>query len=197
MKLLLASFALALFISPSPATDTKNAAAPLSQPAVLEVLFPPDSRGRDYDDVRTYLLSKSSPAFPLISGAVIRVDWSDFDLGDTKSGVHTKYDFKIVDDLIAPWINAGKYANLVLHTTPYGGNVCPPSGSGSNGQNGVNNCAMPPWMWTALGESNYTTCDGAQTPNFQSSVYVKNYQAGMQALIEHYASNPGVGYIRV
>jgi hypothetical protein len=56
---------------------------------------------------------------------------------------------------------------------------------------------MPPWMWTALGESNYVNCDGARAPNFMSSAYVKNYQAAMAALVEHYASNAGVGYIRV
>jgi hypothetical protein len=177
--------------------SARTEAAPVSGPPVLEVLFPPAPGSRDFEDVQTYLLSKSSPAFPLISGAVIRVDWSDFDLGDSKSGTHTKYDFHIVDELIAPWIDAGKFANLVLHTTPYGGNNCPPRGSGSNGQNGIGNCAMPPWMWTALGESNYTNCDNAQTPNFMSTVYVKNYQAAMRALVEHYASNPGVGYIRI
>jgi hypothetical protein len=198
MKFLLASLAVALFLNPSPSGDSKSAAAPVAGQPVLEVLFPPsDPRGRDYDDVQTNLLSKSSPAFPLISGAVIRVDWSDFDLGDAKSGTHTKYDFRIVDEAIAPWIAAGKFANLVLHTTPYGGSVCPPRGMGSNGQNGIGNCAMPPWMWTALGESNYTTCDNAQTPNFMSSAYVKNYQAAMATLVEHYASNSGVGYIRV
>ena len=196
MKSLLASLFLVWFLVPTPAPDS-NAAAPLSGPPALQVLFPPEPHSRNWDDVQTFLLSKSSPAFPLITGAVLRVDWSDFDLGDPKTGTHTKYDFKIVDEIIAPWISAGKFANLVMHSTPYGGNFCPPSGSGSNGQNGVNNCAMPPWMWTALGDSNYTTCDGAQTPNFMSSVYVKNYQAAMQALIEHYASNPGVGYIRV
>lgn len=198
MKLFLVSLALALFLAPAPSGGAKSPGAPVSGQPVLEVLFPPtDSRGRDYDDVQTYLLSKSSPAFSLISGAVIRVDWSDFDLGDTKSGTHTKYDFKIVDEAIAPWISAGKFANLVLHTTPYGGNNCPPRGMGSNGQNGIGNCAMPPWMWAALGESNYVTCDGARTPNFMSSAYVKNYQAAIAALVEHYASNPGVGYIRV
>jgi hypothetical protein len=198
MKLLLASLALAFFLSPAPVGEAKSPAAPVVQPAVLEVLFPPPpTRRREFDDVQTYLLSKSSPAFPLISGAVIQVDWSDFDLGDASTGAHTKYDFRIVDELIAPWISAGKYANLVLHTTPYGGRQCPPSGSGSNGLEGVGNCAMPPWMWTALGESNFTNCDGAQTPNYMSSAYMKNYQAAMQALIEHYASNPGIGYIRV
>lgn len=194
MKLVLAS--LALLLASAPADNSH--AAPLTGTPALEVLFPPtNSNARDYEDVQTYLLSKSSPAFPLISGAVIRVDWSDFDLGDAKSGTHTKYDFKIVDDAIAPWIAAGKFANIVLHTTPYGGNVCPPHGPGSNGQEGIGNCAMPRWMWTALGESNFTTCDGAQVPNFMSSAYVTNYQAAMQALIEHYASTDGVGYIRV
>jgi hypothetical protein len=200
MRLLVALLALSLLLTPltpSPAGEAKSPAAPVVQPAVLEVLFPPPPSRRDFEDVQTYLLSKSSPAFPLISGAVIQVDWSDFDIGDAATGTHTKYDFKIVDDLIAPWISAGKYANLVLHSTPYGGRQCPPTGSGSNGRDGVGNCAMPPWMWTALGESDVTTCDGAQTANFMSSVYMKNYQAAMAELIKHYASNPGVGYIRV
>ena len=199
MKLLLASLAAALLLSANPGgIDSPQSAAPLSGPPVLEVLFPPSNPNqRDYQDVQTYLLNKNSPAFPLISGAVIRVDWSDFDLGDAKSGTHTKYDFKIVDDAIAPWIAAGKYANIVLHSTPYGGLTCPPRGSGSNGQDGIGNCAMPQWMWTALGESNYVHCDGAQVPNFMSTVYVTNYQEAMRALIGHYASNPGVGYIRV
>lgn len=195
MKLFLASLGIALLLSPPPSADSK--AAPTTGGPVLEVLFPPGPGGRDYEDVQSYLLSKSSPAYPLISGAVIRVDWSDFDLGDVKSGTHTKYDFRIVDELIAPWIGAGKFANLVLHSLPYGGNRCPPRGSGSNGEENAGNCAMPPWMWTALGESNYVTCDGARSPNFMSTAYVKNYQAAMAALIEHYSSNPGVGYIRV
>src|SRR5271165_2859059 len=198
MKLLLASLAAALLLSSNPRGADKPAAAPLAGTPALEVLFPPTNPNqRNYADVQTYLLSKTSPAFPLISGAVIQVDWSDFDLGDAKSGTHTKYDFKIVDDAIAPWIAAGKYANIVLHSTPYGGLTCPPRGSGSNGQDGVGNCAMPPWMWTALGESNYVHCDGAQVPNFMSNAYVTNYQAAMRTLIEHYASTPGVGYIRL
>ena len=152
MKIFLAALALAAVLAPPPASDS-HAGAPIASGApVLEVLFPPTSSQRDYADVQTYLLDKSSPAYPLISGAVIRVDWSDFDYGDAKVGTHTKYDFKIVDDAIAPWIAAGKFANIVLHSTPYGGNTCPQHGVGSNGQEGVGNCAMPPWMWTALGD---------------------------------------------
>ncbi|MGA8431143.1 MAG: hypothetical protein WB729_15070 [Candidatus Sulfotelmatobacter sp.] len=165
----------------------------------FEVLFPPTSpKQRDYDDVQNYLLNKSAKAFPYISGAVLRVDWSDFDLGDASTGKHTRYDFKIIDDAIAPWIAAGKTANLVLHTTPYGGPPsCPGNGSGSHGQSGVGNCAMPAWMWTALGNSNYITCDGAQAPNFFADAFQSNYEAAIKALTEHYAQNKSVSYIRV
>jgi hypothetical protein len=165
----------------------------------LEVFFPPtDPRHPDYNDVQRYLLSKSSPAFPLISGAVIRVDWSDFDLGDAAAGTHTRYDFRLVDEMIAPWLAAGKTANLVLHSVPYGAPPnCPRQGSGSNGESGTGNCAMPAWMWTALGSANYVTCDRAQAPNFFSSAFQTNYQAAIAALVKHYAGNAGVGYIRV
>src|SRR5215813_7912652 len=122
MKSFLAVLALSLFLSsPNGADQQKDRrpAAPLSGPPALVVMFPPtESNQREYDDVQKYLLNKSSKAFPYISGAVIKVDWSDFDYGDTKSGTHTKYDFKIIDEAIAPWINAGKYASLVVHTSP-------------------------------------------------------------------------------
>ena len=165
----------------------------------LEVLFPPTSaQQRDFDDVQNVLLNKSSRAFAYISGAVLRVDWSDFDLGDAATGKHTRYDFKIVDDAIAPWIAAGKTANLVVHTTPYGGPPsCPGNGSGSHGQSGVGNCAMPAWMWTALGASNFVTCDGAQAPNFFADTFQSNYEAAIKALTEHYEQNKRVSYIRV
>jgi hypothetical protein len=171
----------------------------LTHSVSLEVLFPPTSpQQRDYDDVQNVLLNKSSRAFPYISGAVIRVDWSDFDLGDASAGKHARYDFKIVDDAIAPWNAAGKTANLVLHTTPYGGPPsCPGSGSGSHGQSGRGNCAMPAWMWTALGASNYVTCDGAQAPNFFADAFQSNYGAAIKALTEHYAQNKSVSYIRI
>jgi len=169
-----------------------------SHAVALEVFFPPtEPRHPDYADVQKFLLDKSSPAFPLISGAVIRVEWSDFDLGDSSSGTHSRYDFKLVDEMIEPWIAAGKTANLVLHATPYGSPPnCPQHRSGSHGQSGTGNCAMPAWMWTALGESNYTTCDNAQTPNFFASAFQKNYQAAIAALVKHYAGNPKVTYIR-
>jgi hypothetical protein len=112
----------------------------------LQVLFPPQSGGTDYSSVQTYLMTN-----PVVAGTVIDVDWSDFDIGNATAGTHTNYDFTITDTAIQPWIQAGKTVNLVLQNTTYGGSGCPQTGIGSNGSVG-SNCAMPPWMWTALSQ---------------------------------------------
>ena len=111
----------------------------------LQVLFPPQPGNTDYAAVQQYLMTN-----PAVTGAVIDVDWSDMDLGNTSAGTHASYDFTITDAAIQPWIAAGKTVNLVFQNTTYGGgNNCPSTGIGSNGSIG-NNCAMPPWMWTVL-----------------------------------------------
>ena len=111
----------------------------------LQVLFPPQPGNTDYSAVQQYLMSN-----PAVTGAVIDVDWSDMDLGNTVSGTHTAYDFTITDAAIQPWIAAGTKVNLVFQNTTYGGGSnCPANGIGSNGSVGPN-CAMPPWMWILL-----------------------------------------------
>lgn len=111
----------------------------------LEVLFPPQVGDADYAAVQQYLMSN-----PAVSGVVIAVDWSDVDLGDASTGTHTAYDFTISDAIIKPWLAAGKTVNLVFQNTTYGGGTtCPSTGTGSNGNVG-NNCAIPPWVWSAL-----------------------------------------------
>jgi hypothetical protein len=104
--------------------------------ASMQVLFPDPT----VSDIGTYLMTN-----PAVTGAVISVDWSDIE--PTTAG---SFDWTITDAAIAPWINSGKQVNLVLQNTTYGGNNCPASGIGSNGQSGTGNCAMPPWMWTVL-----------------------------------------------
>jgi hypothetical protein len=111
----------------------------------VQVLFPPQSGTPNYSAVQQYLMSN-----PAVTGAVIDVDWSDFDIGNTTAGTHATYDFTIPDAVIQPWIAAGKKVNLVFQNTTYAGtSTCPTTGTGSNGSVG-SNCAMPPWMWTAL-----------------------------------------------
>lgn len=104
----------------------------------VQVLFPPQSTGTDYSAVQNYLMNN-----PDVTGAVISVEWSDIEPSQGS------FNFAITDAVIAPWIAAGKQVNLVFENTTYGGNGCPPSGIGSNGNVG-SNCAMPSWMWTAL-----------------------------------------------
>jgi hypothetical protein len=109
--------------------------------ATMQVLFPPSGPGApDYAPVQAYLMNN-----PSVSGAVIAVEWSDFDLGNGR------YDFTMIDNTLQPWINAGKKVNLVLHNTSYGSSFCPGSGAGSKGTV-ASNCAVPGWMWTALAQ---------------------------------------------
>ncbi len=111
----------------------------------LQVLFPPQQGNPDYAAVQQYLMTNSA-----VTGVVIDVDWSDIDLGNVTTGAHTSYSFAITDAVIQPWIAAGKTVNLVFQNTTYGGGSnCPATSIGSNGSVG-SNCAMPPWMWTAL-----------------------------------------------
>jgi len=111
----------------------------------VQLLFPPQSGNPDYAAVQQYLLTNSA-----VSGVVIDVDWSDIDIGSTPAGTHSSYSFSIPDAAIQPWITAGKTVNLVFQNTTYGGgSSCPATGLGSNGTVG-SNCAIPPWIWTAL-----------------------------------------------
>ena len=43
--------------------------------------------------------------------------------------------------------------------------------------------------------TNYTTCDGQRVPNWQSSLFISNYQPAIKAVVQHYG--PSVGYIRL
>ncbi len=112
---------------------------------MLQVLFPPPQGNPDYAAVQQYLATN-----PAVSGVVIDVDWSDIDIGNASAGTHTNYSFNISDTSIQPWIVAGKTVNLVFQNTTYGGGSnCPATGTGSDGSVG-SNCAIPPWIWTAL-----------------------------------------------
>ncbi len=186
---------------------TADAAAPDSGGATdggpinsgVQVLFPPPLGNPAYAAVQTYLMESSSPAFPHVGGVVIEVNWSDIDLGS--AGAHTGYDFTIPDAAAAAWMSAGKTVHFVLQNTTYGGTNCPATGPGSHGTSGIGNCAMPAWVWTALTSANYTTCgtgtSAQQVPNFRAPTFVTAYQGAIAALLQHYASNPSVGYVRI
>ena len=159
----------------SAADSRKSASASISViPAVsLQVLFPPMRPRQAYSsDVRTYLMNNSA-----VSGAILAVQWSTVDKGP---GVIPQYDWSGIDADIQQWLNAGKKVNLVvwaISDTP------------------VNN-AMPQYVWNDLGTANQTTCSGQQIPNYFNSAFQVPYQQFMRQVVQHYAQNPGIGYIR-
>lgn len=180
----------------SVADTTKSASASISVIASvtakvsLEVLFPPTSANtQDYKSVQTYLMNN-----PIVSGGNLAVEWGMIDQGPTAS---TQYDWNSIDSAMAPWIAAGKKVNLIVWA------VSDSSGSTCNNgtTNTTGNCAIPPYVWTALGSSNATSCatqyGTQQIPNYMDRAgFQLPYQQFMANVIQKYGSNPNIGYIR-
>ena len=163
----------------SVADPTKSAsanisvAAPVVSMVSLEVLFAPMYPAQPYyKDVQTYLVHN-----PVVSGVNLIVPWSDVDQGP---GVNPQYDWSSFDNAMQPWVAAGKKVNLIVWTI----------------SDGTTNTAMPQYVWTNLGAGNVATCDGQQIPNYFSPAFQLPYQAFMAAVIQHYGSNPAIGYVR-
>jgi hypothetical protein len=156
----------------------------------LEVLFPPtNTRSSDFKSVETYLMSN-----PAVSGGNLAVEWGMIDQGPSSN---PQYNWNAIDDAIAPWIAAGKKVNLIVWA-----NSDSTSSPCSNGEtNTTGNCAIPSYVWNALGSSNYVSCTTQygtqQIPNFLNrAAFQLPYQQFMAAVIEHYGSNGSIGYIR-
>ncbi len=45
--------------------------------------------------------------------------------------------------------------------------------------------------------TNYTTCNNQQVPNWQSNLFISNYQPAITAFVQHYDANSSVGYMRI
>ena len=179
----------------SVADTTKSASASISVTAAvakvsLEVLYPPTTtNSQDYQSVQTYLMSN-----PVVTGANYAVEWGMIDQGPTAS---TQYNWSSIDTEIAPWIAAGKKVNLVVWAiSDSSGPTCPNGTTNTTG-----NCGIPPYVWTALGSSNATSCDTQygtqQIPNYlDREAFQLPYQQFMANVIQKYGSNPSIGYIR-
>jgi hypothetical protein len=160
------------------------------------LLFPGQQDGTDASAIRQFLMNTSQDGAP-VSGATIVVQWSAVD----PDGNAAHYDWSVPDGQIQPWVAVGKKVNLVVWANSDGsGATCGPPGR--FGLAGVGNCAIPAYVWTALGSSNYVVCNPSnsngpqQMPNYFSTTFQRNYQNFMAALVSHYGSNPAIGYIR-
>ncbi len=155
----------------------------------MNVLVPSGAAGDP--NIKQYLMNNST-----VSGASFQVQWSNVDQGPSAP---QQYDFTFVDNEIQPWISAGKKVNLIVWANADSSNNTCTNG----GQNNTGNCAIPAYVWTALGPANFTMCTPnnaagpQQIPNYLDvSGFQTPYQNFMAAVISHYSSNSNVGYIR-
>jgi hypothetical protein len=123
--------------------------------------------------MQKYLMSN-----PVVTGANFSVKWSEVDQGP---GANPQYVWNSVDDRLQPWIAAGKKVNLIVWPVSYGST----------------NSATPSYVMKDLGSSNIATCGGGeQIPNYFAAAYLGPYEAFLQQVVQHYAGNSSVGYIR-
>jgi hypothetical protein len=180
----------------SVADSTKTATANISVVAssastvALEVLFPPTNpHSQDFQALQTYVMSN-----PIVSGGNLTVEWGMIDNGPT---ANPQYDWTALDSAILPWAAAGKKVNLIVWA-----NSDSTTTTCSNGQTSTTgNCAIPSYIWTALGPSNYTSCDtqyGTQRiPNYLDRANFQiPYQQFLAAVVQKYGSDSRIGYIR-
>jgi hypothetical protein len=113
---------------------------------------------------------------PTICGANVFVPWSTVDKGPDAG---TQYVFSAIDVQIAPWKNAGKKVNLLLDGVGFG-----------------NHQTVTPGY--VLASVPTLTCNGATPyPEVWTSGYIGPYEGFIRAVIDHYGSDPDIGYIRV
>ncbi len=162
--------------------------------AALNVLQTPGVTSTTWytNDFPTYLFSN-----PVVNGATIAVEWGGSDQGPSAGS--GQYDWSYPDGQAQAWIQAGKRVNFVVWANA--DNASTTCGSEAQyGSNGTGNCAIPAYVWTALGSSNYVTCStqygNQQLPNYFASAFQTNYRAFIAAMIQHYKGNASVGYIR-
>ena len=153
--------------------------------ANMEVLMPNGSASN------TALVQKYLASNAAVAGFTFDVQWADFDNGN-------KYDFATTDAILAPWLKTGKKVNLIVWANADNGSTT----CTNYGANGTANCAIPAYVWTALGSTNYAACPTQygstpqRIPNSLDPKFQAEYQAAMKAVVAYYGSNPGIGYIR-
>jgi hypothetical protein len=167
-------------------------------PVKMEALIPPG--GMEMSDgpaIQQYIMTNSSaPA----AGGTFQLEWSSIDQGPVGAN---QYNWAYSDGLVQQWSNAGRKVNFIVWANSDDATTtCSGMDWSQYGQDGTGNCAMPSYVWTALGSSNYTTCTPSnaggpqQIPNYFASAFQTNYQAFIKAVIAHYANNSKIGYIR-
>jgi hypothetical protein len=150
-------------------TDSLSTVAVPSQPhGLFAIMFPHAQRLNDMAE--QYLLHN-----PVVCGANFYAVWGEIDRGPNAS---PRYDFSHVENEMKPWIKAGKTVNIVTWATGYSGDVS----------------ATPGYV---MSKAPGVECEHfGRVPQFWHKEFMANYQAFMQAVVQHFGNNPNVGYIR-
>ncbi len=166
----------ALSGTPACSSPGRPGTAPVADPAAPHGLFvlagaQPLSQSKPGPAIQQYLVHN-----PDVCGATVFVNWSRMDRGPS---VAQRYDWSVIDNLIAPWAQAGKLVNLLLDGTGYQGNVL---------------AGVPGWL---QGQLQTVTCGADTAPVYWQQAYVTNWQTFVSAVVQHYATDTSVGYIHV
>lgn len=125
---------------------------------------------------------------PNLCGASIIFLWSGIDKGP--SAAPNQYEWKVIENAIAPWIAAKKFANLLF--------------IGVN-EIGATDTATPAWVLSQTGVNAVDTiaCPNPgigkpvpPTPVYWEPGYSNPWRAFVKAVIEKYGSDPRIGYMR-
>jgi len=112
---------------------------------------------------------------PAVCGANFYLVWNQIDRGPQ---ANPRYDWSSIEGQIAPWVKAGKKVNLIVWATTYSKNAS----------------ATPEWVFAKVPSVNCPAF--GHVPVFWNSEFMSSYQSFISAVVEHFGSNPAVGYIR-
>ncbi len=112
---------------------------------------------------------------PAVCGANFYVVWNQIDRGPQ---ANPRYDWSSIEGQIAPWVKAGKKVNLIVWATTYNKNAS----------------ATPEWVFAKVPSVNCPAF--GHVPVFWNAEFMSSYESFMSAVVEHFGSNPAVGYIR-
>ncbi|HUY86594.1 MAG TPA: hypothetical protein VMU77_05730 [Acidimicrobiales bacterium] len=157
----------------APASAQDNLVSSPAAPHGIFVLAgsTPLAQTTEGQDIQQYLLSN-----PDVCGATVFVNWSLIDNGPSAS---PRYNWSVIDDLIAPWQQVGKVVNLLLDVSGFQDSVMQ---------------GVPSWLQPQL---QTVTCGASIQPVYWQSVFVSAWQNYVTAVEQHYASDPNIGYLRI
>jgi hypothetical protein len=156
--------------SPSGGTDPN-----VADPSGPHGLFVFGGEGEPWfnSDVANYLVNN-----PDICGITIPLRWARIDRGP--SYTKDRYAWGYIDALMAPWVKAGKTVNLLF---------------GGAGEQPGPQLDTPAWVQSQVTMIN---CGGKSepTPVFWQAGYEKNWEFFIAKVVQHYAGDPNIGYMR-